>query len=154
MTQISHKPGSIIAVRHSTYTHYGIVSDRYDETGAPMVIDNSAAKGLVHERTWNEAVGNKPVSRASFQSMLPPEIIVLRARQHIGKLKYCLFSSNCEAFARRVAGLEPKSHQIAACGITAPTAAYFTFKATDGNWFWTLVAATAAVAATTYAVGK
>ncbi len=154
MKQNLHKPGSIIAIRCSTYTHYGIVSDRNDEHGLPMVIDNSAAAGVVRERTWCEAVGTRTVSRATFQSKLPSETVVRRARQHIGKLKYCLFRSNCEAFVRRVAGLEPKSHQIAACTLTTPTAAYFTYRATDGNLFWTLVAATAAVAVTTYAVGK
>ncbi|WP_420389356.1 lecithin retinol acyltransferase family protein [Marinobacter sp.] len=154
MNQTHFRPGSILAIRHSTYTHYGVVSDRTDDQGMPLIIDNSAAAGLVSERRWQDAVGGRPFALASIQPKLPPETVVMRARQYIGKLKYSLIQSNCEAFARRAAGLEPTSQQVAACTLTVPSAAYLAYKATDGDLFWTLVSATAALAATTYAVSK
>lgn len=148
------RPGAILAIRHSTYTHFGIVSDKRDAQGKPMIIDNSSAAGAVQERSWHCAVGARNFTLASFQPRLSANEVLRRAREKIGQKRYCLFRSNCEAFVREVAGLERTSNQVTACVVTVPIAARFAYEATDGNWFWTLASATAALAMTTYAVSK
>ena len=64
-------PGDIIRVRYSTFTHYGVVSDRTGEDGMPMIIDNSYASGTAVERTWAEATVGKVPSLSKIGSEYP-----------------------------------------------------------------------------------
>jgi len=84
------EPGSIVGVgtsetlTHANGTHYGIVSDRSDEYGLPLVIAPSHRTGLIQEESWlgftdgraASVFGAPPASRA---------MTLARARAFLGK---------------------------------------------------------------------
>lgn len=147
-----YSPGDIIKIRYETFIHYAVISDRIGDDGLPMVIDNSAARDGVTERSWTEAVAGKPVSPSSMASDFPKSEIIACARSFIGKVKYSLISFNCESFVRKVLGLKPTSKQVATSCMTVPTAMYATYKASGGNKLLTGVAGLLVLAITTKAV--
>lgn len=149
-----YSPGDIIKVRYETFTHYAVISDRIGEDGLPMVIDNSAARGSVSERSWTEAVAGKAVSLSSMVSDFPKSEIVSCARSFIGKVRYSILSFNCESFVRKVLGLKPTSKQVVASCVTVPSAMYGAYKVSGGNKWLTFAAGFAALAVTTKAVSE
>lgn len=147
-----YSPGDIIKVRYETFTHYAVISDRIGDDGFPMVIDNSAARGTVEERTWTEAVAGKSVSLSSMVSSFSKLEIVACARGFIGEVRYSLITFNCESFVRRVLGLKPTSKQVVASCVTVPAAMYGVYKASGGNKWLTGAAGLLTLAVTTKAV--
>lgn len=147
-----YSPGDIIKIRYGTFTHYAVISDRIGDDGFPMVIDNSAARGSVAERTWTEAVDGKSVSLSSMVSSFSKFEIVACARSFIGEVRYSLITFNCESFVRKVLGLKPTSKQVVASCITVPTAVYAAYKVSNGNKWLGVAAGLLAFAATTKAV--
>lgn len=147
-------PGDIIKIRYETFTHYAVVSDRMGNDGFPMVIDNSAARGSVAERTWTEAVAGKSVSLSSMASSFSKSEIIACARSFIGEVRYSLITFNCESFVRKVLGLKPTSKQVGTSCVTVPSAMFAAYKISDGNKWLTFAAGIAALAITTKAVAE
>lgn len=151
-TEKNYRPGQVIKIRYDFYTHYAIVSDRIGHDGFPMVIDNSAAAGMVKERTWTQATNGARVSLSTLSSSLNPEVVVARARAFIGKVCYSVTGFNCEAFVRKVLGLKPTSKQVAASLIMVPASMCVAHKAFGGNGWLTLLTGCMALAVTTQMV--
>lgn len=149
-----YSPGDIIKIRYETFTHYAVISDRIGDDGFPMVIDNSAARGSVAERTWTEAVAGKSVFLSSMVSSFTKFEIITCARSFIGEVRYSLITFNCENFVRKVLGLKPTSKQVVSSCVTVPTAMYAVYKASGGNKWLTGAAGVLALAATTKLVSE
>lgn len=146
--------GDVIKVHYSTFTHYGIVSDRIGFDGMPMIIDHSSAAKTVAERPWTEATQGKRVSRSDLVSNRTPRQTLTTAKQLVGKLEYSLTGLNCEAFVKHALGLPPTSKQVAASLVTVPSAAYLAHKASEGNLIVTGMACLLALAITNHTVAK
>ncbi len=147
-----YSAGDVIKIRHSIYTHYALVSDHIGDDGLPMVIDNSAARGTVTERTWTEATAGKIVSLSSMRSEFSACDALSRARSFIGQTHYSLVGYNCETFVRSVLGLKPTSKQVVTAAVTVPAAMYLTHKHCGGNKWLTAGVGLLALAVTTKAV--
>lgn len=147
-----YSAGDVIKIRHNFYTHYALVSDQFGDDGLPMVIDNSAARGTVAERSWTEATEGKTVALSSMSSGFTACDVLSCARSFIGQAKYSLVSYNCETFVRSVLGLKPASKQVLTSAVTIPTAMYLTHKHCGGNKWLTAAAGLFALALTTKAV--
>ena len=105
-------PGTVIAIRYPMYKHLAIVSDRISN-GMPYLISLSFRKNGVEEETWNTVVGSHAIEPCSINGDYPKEIVLLRARSYINrKIKYNLFTFNCEHFARYAHGLPIESVQV------------------------------------------
>lgn len=152
LRKFPYQPGDIIKIRYETFTHYAVVSDCIGDDGFPMVIDNSAARGSVTERTWTEAVAGKSVSLSSMVSNFTKLEVIACARSFIGEVRYSLITFNCESFVRRVLGLKPTSKQVVASCVTVPAAMYGVYKASGGNKWLTGAAGLLTLAVTTNAV--
>lgn len=105
-------PGTVIAVRYPMYKHFAIVSDRISY-GMPCLISLSYRANGVEEESWDTVVGNHAIEPCSIKGDYPKEIVLSRARSYINsKIKYKLFTFNCEHFARYVHGLPLESVQV------------------------------------------
>ncbi|WP_087461964.1 lecithin retinol acyltransferase family protein [Oleiphilus messinensis] len=148
-------PGDIIRVRYSTFTHYGVVSDRTGEDGMPMIIDNSYASGTAVERTWAEATVGKVPSLSKIGSEYPAQEILACAKQLIGQsTRYSLTRYNCEHFVREVVGLKPASRQVRYTSIMVPAAMLLTHKIGKGKHWATAISGLLSFAITTRASAK
>lgn len=150
----SFLPGSVIKIRHKSYTHYAIISDRIGTDGMPMVIDNSAVRGTVAERSYYEAVCGGSVTLSSLKSDFSEHQILECARGFVGQVNYSLLSFNCESFVRKILGLSPTSKQVATSLVTVPSAMYLAHKASGGNKWIMGLAGIAALAITTHVVAE
>lgn len=103
--------GAMIQIIHGLYSHYAIVSDR-SCAGKPMLISLSSKTGTVTEESWQDCIGNRDVSLAREQGRISPNQVLDNARSAIGKLRYNLFTGNCEHFARWTHDLKIDSRQI------------------------------------------
>ncbi len=106
-----HTPGTMIRTIHGFYSHHAIVSDRWC-AGKPMLISLSSKTGTVTEESWQDCIGNRDVSLAREQGRISSNQVLANARSAIGKLRYNLFTGNCEHFARWTHGLKVESRQI------------------------------------------
>lgn len=105
-------PGTVIAIRYPMYKHFAIVSDRISND-MPYLISLSFRKNGVEEESWDTVVGNHTVEPSCIKGDYPKEIILTRARSYINsKIKYKLFTFNCEHFARYAHGLQLESIQV------------------------------------------
>jgi len=109
-------PGTVIAVRYPMYKHFAIVSEAYiqnDRGYRPKLISLSYRTGGVQEEPWESVVGNQDIEVSPIQGKLTTEQILSRARSCIGrKIKYHLFTFNCEHFVRYAHGLPVESVQV------------------------------------------
>lgn len=109
-------PGTVIAVRYSMYKHFAIVSDNREDNkidGMPNLISLSYRTHGVQEEPWHTVVGNRNIEKSNIQGSCPTELVLSRAREFIDrKVKYQLFTFNCEHFVRYAHGLPMESIQV------------------------------------------
>lgn len=114
-------PGSIVAVRVGTIWHEGLISDRRDLDGLPMVINKSKRTRRVEEEPFRIFAPRwSRVRLIGYPSRLPSSLVLERARARIGE-PWSL-EQNCERFCRSVhdrrgrAGRSPTIELVGAVG--------------------------------------
>lgn len=117
MVSIPLIPGTVIGVRVGIATHVGIVTDRTDINGVPMVISNSHRAGCVAEEPLRVFQGIFQLVPVAQPAIVPSWQVIERARQKLGA-RWDLFSWNCEHFVHWAFGQEPRSPQLQALVIT------------------------------------
>lgn len=114
-------PATIIAVRVGTIWHEGIVSDRRDLDGLPMVLNKSKRTRRVEEEPFRVFAPRWSKMRViGYPSRLPSSTVIERARTRIGE-PWSL-QHNCERFCRSVhasRGRAGRSPTIEIIGATA-----------------------------------
>jgi hypothetical protein len=96
-----------------TVNHLGIISNRRDAQGLPLVVNASKRTGRVEEETWANFTQGHDATVASIEAQYPPLEIVRRARSKIGH-RWDLFLANCEHFASWARNGVAESPQLAA----------------------------------------
>jgi hypothetical protein len=97
--------GAWVRVRYGLYTHDGIVSEV--NAGDMKIIHFSMPLPGGRERVVRETdlpgfLGGCSENRLKVRmkrTHIPPEEVVLRARQHLGAADYDVFNRNCQSFA-------------------------------------------------------
>lgn len=105
------QPGAIVAVRVAGVWHEGIVSDRHDADGLPMVVHKSKRGKVATEEPWRRfAARGARVALVGYPSILPPELVLERARARIGEPWTAI--DNCQRFTRRAHGVPARSPDL------------------------------------------
>lgn len=108
-------PGVIVAVWVAPVWHEGIVSDRHDAEGLPLVISCSRRAGRACEEPWGTfAPEDCPIAVVGYPSRLRPRTVLARARAGLGR--EWTPTRNCEHFARSCHGMpeSPTAELLAA----------------------------------------
>ena len=99
ITPETARPGTIVAVRVGQIWHEGIVSDRRDADGLPMVVNKSKRTRRVDEEPFRVFAPRGSRTRVvGYPSKLPAPTVLERARTRIGE-PWSL-RENCERFCR------------------------------------------------------
>lgn len=121
ITPTTAAPGTIVAVRVGTIWHEGLISDRRDLDGLPMVINKSKRTRRVEEEPFRIFAPRYSRTRiVGYPSGLPSSIVLERARARIGE-PWSL-EHNCERFCRQAhdrRGRAGRSPTIELVGTTA-----------------------------------
>lgn len=109
--------GSIVSVpMYFVLRHKGLVSDRW-YAGKPMVISNSAQKGVTEE-PWDAFTNDSPWKDEGYPGTSPPWMVLRHARSPLSR-PYNIVTWNCEHFVSYCHGLVPTSPQVAAVALCA-----------------------------------
>lgn len=108
-------PGQTIGVRVGPVIHLGIVSDRSDANGSPMIYSNSLRSGCVTLEPLAVFKGVYDFVTVAQPTNLPARQVLSRAHKMLG-IRWNLFSWNCEHFVFSAYGLLPQSPQLQAAG--------------------------------------
>lgn len=113
------RTGSIVAVRVAGVWHEGIVSDRLDADGLPMVVHKSKRARVATEEPWRRfAPRGARVVLVGYPSILPPALVLERARARIGEPWSAV--DNCQRYTRRAHGVPARSPDLErAAGLVA-----------------------------------
>lgn len=113
-------PGVIVAVWVAPVWHEGIVSDRRDADGVPLVISCSRRAGAAREEPWGTfAPAGCAIAVIGYPSSLAPRTVLARARAGLGRP--WTPARNCEHFARAAHG-DPESPSVDFLAELAPAA--------------------------------
>lgn len=102
---------NIIKIDMGIYDHWALETNTLYE-GKPTLISNTSRNKTVREESWGKVVGNRPYKRIVVKTNEPAYLVLSKARAAIGKIKYCLFSYNCEHFIREILTGTAESKQL------------------------------------------
>ena len=92
-------------------THVGLVADRGDQAGLPLVYNASKRTGRVTLDRWEEFCQGEPARLLDVRGDLETKVVISRAHSRLGE-EWSLVWSNCEHYVRWCHGLEPESPQL------------------------------------------
>lgn len=120
---LSLEPGTLVGVvgvgGHAQGVHCGVVSDRLDEYGLPLVIAPSHTTGRVQEQAWLAFTEGKEAS--VFPAVDPKLLTLSRARAKIGQPVASVAA--CQQFAASLRGETSLAPVLVGAAIAAATVA-------------------------------
>nr|VFJ91565.1 MAG: Lecithin retinol acyltransferase [Candidatus Kentron sp. LFY] len=116
MDELIVEAGDVVATDFGLYTHLSLVTDRFSDTGKPMLISASGRTGTVLEKDWDVVTeGRKTwITKTKVKSLMSVHEVLARAREQIGEWSYSVTGKNCEHFINWAMGLEVTSAQVKA----------------------------------------
>lgn len=122
------RPGTIIKAPIQgllgLFWHFGVVSDRCDYRGVPLMISNSWTNRGAAEEVWEVFSAGQNCQVVGFPSELSSYQVVTNARL-LSSRPYSLLLWDCERFANACHGLPARSKQMEAVLATALAGALF-----------------------------
>lgn len=112
------RPGDVVGVAILGVTHEGLVSDRLDGEGRPMIIHSSRRRGCVAEEPFSAVVGGLPHWRVGYYGKKCRACVVEAARARIGE-PWDLMEANCQHFTRACHGVGRQSPGLAGAGVVS-----------------------------------
>lgn len=111
-------PGTVLDVDFGRFRHRAIAAYTGVD-GKPRLISATLRTGTVLEETWDAVVQGRKVTVISVpRGNAEGRVVVQRARQHIGRWTYDLFSRNCEHFVSMVITGRATSPQLWGAGLS------------------------------------
>ena len=101
----------IVIVYMGLYEHWALLSDKVSG-GKPMLISNTWRNGTVKEEAWDQVVGGRPYKIHAVKPSSPAHVILTKARNAAGHVKYDLIRYNCEHFINDMITGVAKSSQV------------------------------------------